>query len=316
MKLTQIRDFEVGKSIQGFYLCKQKHIRRTRNGDIFIDLTLQDSTGTISAKMWDMVDKFQNRFEQSDPVAVKGKVDEFNNEIQLTITQINFADDERYKKYGFNPDDLVRTINEPIDDLFKELDRLISDIKPKKLSELLNNIFKKYNEKVIVLHGSEDFHHPERGGFLKHLVSTAILAEKVADSYSDIDKDLLVAGCLLHDIGRVKEYDLGLEPTKNETGHLIDHTILGREILLEEISKIKNFPKELRLKLEHIIVSHQGNRYQMNNSQFKFPEALVVHYLDKIDGQLDMMLRIIEEDSNPGDWTDAKNYFRTELWKI
>ncbi len=315
MKLTQIRDFEVGKSIQGFYLCKQKHIRRTRNGDIYVDLILQDSTGTISAKMWDMVDKFQNRFEHGDPVAVKGKIDEFNNEIQLTVSQINLATDERYGKYGYNPEDLVRCIKEQIDDLLNELNRLISSLKPKKLSELINNFLKKYHDKIIVLHGSENFHHSERGGFLKHTVSTAILAEKVADCYPILNRDLLIAGCILHDIGKLKEYDINLEPNKNDIGQLLDHTILGREILLDEISTINNFPNDLKLKLEHIIVSHQGDRYPKNTSTIKFPEALIIHYIDKMDGQLDMMLKVIEEDNNPGDWTDSKNYFRTELWK-
>ena len=101
MKLTQISDFKIGRSIQGFYLCKEKHLRHTRSGDLFLDLIFSDSTGMMPGKLWDLVDQFQDRFESGDPVAVKGKVIEFNDKIQLTVTQVNQATEMQYGKYGY-----------------------------------------------------------------------------------------------------------------------------------------------------------------------------------------------------------------------
>ena len=96
MKLTQISDFKIGRSIQGFYLCKEKHLRYTRNSDLYLDLVLSDSTGIIQSKMWALVDNFEHRFDSGDPVAVKGKVGEFNDILQLIVTQINLASNEQY----------------------------------------------------------------------------------------------------------------------------------------------------------------------------------------------------------------------------
>ena len=110
MKPTHIADFKLGRSVQGFYLCKEKHLRHTRNGDLYLDVMLTDSTGTIPGKMWELVDDFQNRFESGDPVAVKGKVGEFNDLLQLTVTQINRASSKQYGKYGYSPEILLKKI--------------------------------------------------------------------------------------------------------------------------------------------------------------------------------------------------------------
>ncbi len=91
MKLTHIADFKLGRSVKGFYLCKEKHLRHTRNGDLYLDVLLTDFTGMIPGKMWELVNDFQNRFESGDPVAIKGEVGEFNDLLQLTVTQINRA---------------------------------------------------------------------------------------------------------------------------------------------------------------------------------------------------------------------------------
>ncbi len=102
MKLTNISEFKLGRSIQGFYICKEKHLRNTRNNDLYLDLVLADASGTIKGKMWDMINDFQNRFRIGDPVAVKGKVSEFNDKLQLTITLINRASSKQYGQYGFS----------------------------------------------------------------------------------------------------------------------------------------------------------------------------------------------------------------------
>ena len=121
MKLTHISDFKLGRSIQGFYLCKEKHLRHTKNDDLYLDVILTDSTGIIPGKMWELVDNFQDRFDSGDPVAVKGKVGSFNDLLQLTVTQIKLASSEQYGKYGFSPEILRKKVDEPIDGLWKRL---------------------------------------------------------------------------------------------------------------------------------------------------------------------------------------------------
>jgi len=190
MKLTQIIDFKLGRSVQGFFICKEKHLRYTRNGDLYLDLVLSDSTGIIQSKMWDLVDDFQDRFNRGDPVAVKGKVGEFKNSLQLTVTQINLASSEQYGKYGFSPELLLKSVDEPLNELWNRLSKLSKSIK-KPLRELVSGIINEYAEKLRTMPASVNHHHPVRGGFLKHLVTTGEMASDILRHYPSLNRDLV-----------------------------------------------------------------------------------------------------------------------------
>jgi len=313
VKLIQISDFKIGRSIQGFYLCREKHLRHTRSGDLFLDMILSDSTGTIPGKLWDLADKFQDRFESGDPVAVKGKVTEFNENLQLTVTQVNQATYRQYGKYGFSSDLLIKAVEEPVDDLYKRLDMLI-DTLPKPYKKLTQFIFNKHKQKIMIMPGSVHQYHPVRGGFLKHLVTAAEMSMDILSYYPTLDRDLALCGLLLHDIGKVEGINDDLQPGYTDAGRLIGHVALGLDILREASSSFSNFPEDTLLKLEHIILSHEGGG---NSGAFctpRFPEALFVHYIDTLDDRINLMLDAIENDPNK-DWTDNHNHFRSELYK-
>jgi len=312
VKLIQISDFKIGRSIQGFYLCREKHLRHTRSGDLFLDMIFSDSTGTIPGKLWDLADKFQGRFESGDPVAVKGRVTEFNEKLQLTVTQVNLATDKKYGKYGFSPDLLIKAVEESVDDLYKRLGMLIDTLENpyKKLTKL---IFKKHKQKIMIISGSVH-HHPVRGRFLKHLITAAEMSLDVLPYYPTLDTDLVLCGLLLHDIGKVEAINDDFQPDYTDAGRLIGHVALGVEILREASSSITNFPDDVLLKLEHIILSHEGGGSSGAMGTPRFPEALFVHYIDILDVRMNLMLDAIENDPNK-DWTDNHNHFRSELYK-
>ena len=121
MKLSTISSFKAGSIIRGFYICKEKSHRNTKNGDTYIDVVLQDKTGKITAKIWDDVHHFDDLFVASEPVAVKGKVEDYNSRTQLVIQQIKRADDITYQKYGFSLSQLIEKVEEPIDELWASL---------------------------------------------------------------------------------------------------------------------------------------------------------------------------------------------------
>ena len=108
MQISTIDNFKLGQSIKGFYLCKKKLLQNTRSNKLYIEMILTDSTGSIPAVMWNLVEEFKLNFKKGDPVAVKGKITEYNNSFQLSITNINQATSNRYGKYGFIPEDLIR----------------------------------------------------------------------------------------------------------------------------------------------------------------------------------------------------------------
>ena len=313
MKLTQISDFKIGRSIQGFYLCKEKHLRYTRNGDLYLDLVLSDSTGIIQSKMWALVDNFEHRFDSGDPVAVKGKVGEFNDILQLTVTQINLASNEQYGKYGFSPEILLKSVDEPLDKLWDRFSKLSKSIK-KPLRELVSGIINEYAEKLRTMPASVNHHHPVRGGFLKHLVTTGEMALDLLRHYPSLNRDLVLAGILLHDIGKVKSINDDLIPSHTDEGKLIGHIVLGRDMVMDTAKKLGNIPQATLIKLEHIILSHQGSPEKGSVTYPQFPEALIVHYIDQLDGRITLMQDAIEKDPNT-DWTGYQPIFKSELYK-
>ena len=309
MKLTHIADFKLGRSVQGFYLCKEKHLRHTKNDDLYLDMILTDTTGTIPGKMWELVDDFQNRFESGDPVAVKGKVGEFNDHLQLTVTQINLASSEQYGKYGYSPEILQKKIDEPIDDLWKRLIK-ISDTLKQPYKDLVKNIVNLYKEKIQTMPTSVNY-HPVFGGYLKHMVTTSEISMEILRYYPSLDRDLLLTGILLHDIGKVKSIDDNLVPGYTDDGKLIGHIILGRDIVLETARSINLFPEDILTKLEHIILSQKGTPEKGAITVPRFPEALFVNYIDELDGRINMMLNEVGNDPNMN-WTGFQSQFREE----
>lgn len=315
MKLTPIKDYQENTKVQGFALCLEKHLRTTKAGDYYLDLVLQDATGRIHAKVWDNVDHFHNQFDSGDAIAVKGVVEKYHDLLQLNCTHVAKASKERYSRYGFREELLIPTIEEDPRELWDTLRGLISGVKNKHLKRLLRHIFKTHKEIVMVLPGSVSHHHPERGGFLVHLVSTGGLAVKLADHYPRIEKDLLVAGVLLHDIGKVRGMSTELQGGYTDDGQLMGHVVLGRDILLQAIQTMGDFPAELTTRLEHIIIAHQGSPKDGSPRPPKFPEALLTHFIDNLDGKLDLMFRELDSDGGDQPFTDTRNHFRTPLWK-
>ena len=313
MKLTQIIDFKSGRSIQGFFICKEKHLRYTRNGDLYLDLVLSDATGVIQSKMWDLVDDFRDRFNGGDPVAVKGKVGEFNDMVQLNISQINLASNEQYGKYGFSTDLLLKSVDEPLNELWDRFIKLLKSIK-KPLRELVSGIINEYAEKIRTMPASINHHHPVQGGFLKHLVTTGEIALDLLQYYPSLNRDLVLAGIILHDIGKVKSINDDLIPSHTDEGKLVGHIVLGRDIVMETAAELGNIPQETLIKLEHIILSHQGSLGKGSVNYPQFPEALLVHYIDQLDGKINLMLDTIEKDPNT-DWTGYQSIFKSELYK-
>lgn len=315
MKLTTIRDFQENTTVQGFFLCLEKHLKTTKTGDYYLDLTLQDVTGRIPAKIWDQVEHFRALFATGDPVAAKGVVERFSGVLQLNCSHIAKASKERYGKYGYHEELLIPTIQENRRELWKTLMGHIASVKDKNIKGLLRYVFKTYKNVILVVPASVNYHHPERGGYLKHLVSTTTVADLLAAHYSMIDRDLLLAGVLLHDIGKVRGLSTSFHGGYTDDGQLIGHVVLGRDILREAVEILPDFPSDLALKLEHIILSHPGSSVERAPIPPKFPEALLAHFIDRMDGRLDLIFREIDSDLGEESFTDARNPFHTTLWK-
>jgi len=283
LEFTQINQFKIGHNIRGFFICRSKNLCSAKNGNPYIDIMLTDATGSIYGKLWDMVDYFKDKFEIGEPVAVKGIVTDFNEKKILTITKINKASENQYKKYGYNLDGLIPSIQEPINSIWKKLLRLVNSIdEPYKSISLY---ILDTNEEKIKTIPYELNSNPIRGSFLKRIFNLLQVAKKILPLYPNLDRDLILSGILLSNIGSVNCYEDTLPINLTEAGKLIGKTALGKDIVRESSLKIKNFPKKILIKIEHIILMHKE---QITINKSMIPEAVFINNLILLDENINM----------------------------
>jgi len=228
IKLFSIKNFKVGQNISGFYLCKDKYMKKTRLGDSYIDLILQDSTGKIRAKIWSHAKHFSNNFIKNDVVAVKGSIIEFNNKNELNIKSINVVNDDFYLEYGYS-NSLILGSNSP--SIKKNKKYILDKIRslPTKYSKFLIQIYDFHNSKIEkVPIDKENFF--SRGGLLKYTYVLLKIHHTISNYYHDINNDRISICILLMNIGYIDYYNDDLF-TVSENGKEFNVDILGINLL-------------------------------------------------------------------------------------
>ena len=312
--ITCIENFKDGDLIQGFYLCVEKHLRHTRSGDLFLDLQLRDRTGSINGKIWNNVEKLNKKFNAGDPVAVSGNVDSFKERPQLIVKKINRASVQYYGRYGYDPSLIVPASSKNPNDMWKAITKIIRSIKSTPLQKLVGMIYHENKEILLVHPASVKMNHNYRSGFIEHVLSMAEIADQLVVHYK-LNRDLLIAGVFLHDIGKIIEISSDLEAEYTDKGNFIGYIVIGRDIIRSAAKKIKNFPEDIQLKLEHMILSHQGKYELQSPKKPKIREALLLHLIDNMDAKMNLFALALEKSAEGGDWTDRHNYFRIPLYK-
>ena len=313
-KLRSIDSFADGDKVQGFYLCVEKHLRYTRKGDLYIDLELRDNTGHISGKIWNNVSELNTKFDAGNAVAISGNVESFLDRLHLVVKKINKATVQHYGRYGFDPANIVPASKKDPRKMWQEIELLINGIKNKQLYRLVSDIYRSNKKKLMIHPGSIKMNHNYRSGFLEHVLSMAKIAKKITPLYN-VDKDLVISGVLLNNIGKLKEINSEYISDKTFDGHLIGHKVISRDMVRNSINNIKNFPKPIAKKIEHILISDLGQDTSRSFKLPSFPESLLIHLIDVIDSKMNLMDMAIKQDQEPGNFTNQHNYFKTPLLK-
>jgi 3'-5' exoribonuclease len=289
LRNAPIRTWEAGDSIQGFALVTRKELRQDRNGKSFLDLELVDASGSIAAKAWSDSPALNGRFEPHQFVAFRGSVKNYRDQLQLTLDECRQAS-EADRQYGFDETKLIPSTREDIDDLWMRLRRLYEeDVERPVMRRLAAETLAAYGKELREHPAAKSMHHAYRGGLLEHVVSMAELAQLICRHYRDLDRDLVLLGVLFHDLGKLRE--LGAMPVNDYTleGRLVGHVVIGRDLLLERCAAIAGFPEDLRLLLEHMILSHQGKKEFASPVEPMTPEALALHFIDDLDSKLNQL---------------------------
>ena len=293
MKSPYVKDLAPNQLITTSFLVQSKEIRQKKSGEFYLSLLLSDRTGELDGKMWDNVAEVMDSFDRDDFVQVKGLTQIFHNRPQLTIhkvrlmaeSEIDFAD--YFPASSRNPDEM-----------WAELLQVVGGLANRHLKALLESILN--DPQIAPLYrrapAAKQIHHAFLGGLLEHVLSLCGLARAAAAHYPVVDYDLLIAGVVLHDIGKIYEltYDRGFG--YSDEGQLIGHIQIGLRIIADKLRALPEFPHPLRVLVEHMVISHHGKLEFGSPKVPQFPEALLLHYLDDLDAKMESMRALVERD--------------------
>jgi 3'-5' exoribonuclease len=313
MKQSFVKDLTPDSPVRSTFLVQSKELRTTSNGAAYLDLSLQDNTGVISAKLWDYSERTTPAFEADDVVQVEGHVESYRGAAQLRIRKITLCAPDEVKLFDYLP----RTRRDP-EEMYAALLERVRRMSEGPLRALLLSILEDapLAEKFKLAPAAMSYHHAFLGGLLEHVSSLVALADRVVDHYPWLRRDLIVAGLVLHDLGKTEELSFTRGFRYSTRGQLLGHITMALEMVQTKIRQIPNFPAGLKDELEHIILSHHGKLEFGSPKEPMFAEAMVVSFLDDMDSKLEAVRgQYVADQDRPGDWTSRNPALKRELLK-
>lgn len=293
------------KVITTSFVVASKQVRPRKTGELYLQLTLADRTGHLDAKMWDNVADHIDVFEQEDFVKVKGLLNRFNGKFQFTVHKLRRMQDSEVDFADYLP-----KTDKDVPTMWAWLANRVETFGNEYLKTLLQAFMQ--DPQIASAYqnapAAKTLHHAVIGGLLEHVCSLWWTCELTSQNYPQIDRDLLLTGAFLHDIGKIHELGYSRSIQYTTEGQLLGHMIIELEMLHSKIAQVTGFPAELKLLLEHMIISHHGH-YEFGSPKLPmFPEALMLHYLDDLDSKMESMRAQLEREApNEGDWAGYNN---------
>ena len=308
--MKYIKDLHEGETIRSIYLCKGKRSAETRNGKPYDNLLLQDKTGTLDGKIWDPNSQGIADYDEKDFIEVVGDVITYNNNLQLNIKQLRIASEGDY-----NPADYMPTSEKSVDMMYEELLTYIRGISNEYLRRAVEYYF--VNDEAFIKKfkghsAANTVHHGFAGGLLEHTLSVVHLCEYFAGAYDIINKDLLIASAVCHDIGKTKELSSFPDNDYTDEGQLIGHIVIGVEMLSDAIRTIPDFPEVLANEWKHCIIAHHGELEFGSPKKPALAEAMALNLADNADAKM-QTLKEIFKDKKGTDWLGYNRLFESNL---
>lgn len=313
-----LNELSDGDTVDDIYLLADKQVRANRNAALYLLVDLRDRTGTISARMWNITEESTAHLQSGGLVQVKGKAQVYQGTLQLIVTHIYHVSHD-----GFDMSEFLPRSTRDVSKLTSRLREILMTIDDPALRALMECylIDESLMQKFELAPAGTKAHHAYQGGLIEHVVNMLEVAVRIADLYPDVDRELLLAGIFLHDIGKIKElsYENGFGYT--DEGQLIGHIIIAIEMLTEKIRETEEltrepFPFETQLRLKHLIASHHG-MYEFGSPKLPMtPEAIALHHIDNLDAKVHEFVRDINNDPNPqSTWTAFNARIDRKLFK-
>jgi len=307
-----------GDTIDEIYLVVDKQLRANRNGNLYLQVDIRDRTGSINARLWNAGEQLFRSFEVGDFLQVRGKVQLFQGALQMILSHLDRVQTEKVELADFLPH-----TEQDVSKLLERLRAILKKISNPHLKALIECFLMddEFMAGFCQAPAGVRNHHAYLGGLLEHVVTLLDGADRLLPLYPDLDRDLLLMGVFLHDIGKVRELSFARAFAYTDEGQLIGHLIIGVEMLNEKAAKVPDltgepFPAELLLRLKHMILSHHGS-YEFGSPKLPMtPEAVALSALDNFDAKVHAFTRDIREDRNQtSSWTPFNQSLQRRLFK-
>jgi 3'-5' exoribonuclease len=315
MKSQYINDLKPGEQVSSEFVISNKAERSKKNGEKFCLLILQDKSGFMDGVIWNESVINFSTIREGDFVRIDdGIVNEYRSKKQIEISSITRLDSREVK----DKSDFEKTTKMDIGKMVSTLMEYIESVENPHLQKLLAMFFKdeEFLEDFCSATAAVQYHHAYRGGLLEHTLSVLKISEMLSKHYRNMNRDLLIAGSIFHDIGKMREYRLSIPIKVTDEGRLLGHITIGYGMVLEKIKCIKGFPEDLRDRLLHIVLSHHGQKEFGSPRRPKTLEAFIVYHIDYMDADIGGFNAAIEANKGDSDWSEyMKNFERSVFLK-
>ncbi len=296
MKHHFVSELREGARVEDVFLVLYKSVLHTKTGQAYIKMQLADRTGSIDAVKWNATPNELDGLAEKGFVLVRGMVGEYNGQPQLSVESI--------RRYSEKPDpaDFLATTERNIDEMWNELREILSKITNPNLVKLLALFFddtaiaKQFREAPA----ASKVHHAYIGGLLEHTLGVVKACAALADLYPDANRDILLTAAVLHDIGKIEEFDWSLAIKYSDAGQFVGHVVGGTMMVKQAASRIEGFDPILNLAIQHAILAHHGKHEYGSPQEPKSIEAMIVHTADELDANIAMLRNAINESNRDG----------------
>jgi len=312
-----LRTLKEGDSFTGYLLALEASAKTSSRGSEYLELKLGDASGDLKAFLWDVraIEGEMDLGAADAFLKVKGSITAYNGRIQMKLDKVRFAPDSEIPDFSrFFP-----LSTRDVGEMLQEMDALILSLGDPWIRHLLTNLLVENTDLRTAFSkapAAKSLHHVFLGGLLEHTLSVAAMAERACQHYHAMNRDLVLAGVFLHDLGKTAELSYERSFGYTDVGNLIGHISLETHWVAKEIDRIGEFPDELRMQILHIILAHHGRLEFGSPVLPRTPEALLVHYLDDLDGKLEAMFRLIQDEGGQGNWSAFSRALDRPIYRV
>jgi len=300
-RLPRIADLDAASAGWGFFLCARKEVRTGRSGD-YLAIVLQDVSGEIRAKVFQEVDALKEEFDAGEFVKIQAKGNAFNSQLELIVDKIRRVMPARDAAEGFREEECIPCAPRPVDEMWAELQGRLAEVHDSQLRDLLMRVVSANADRFRIWPAARQVHHAYRSGLLEHVLKIIEIVTFLADAYG-ARRDLVIAGAILHDIGKLRELEYDITTEYSLEGNLLGHIAIGSAMLRDAIRDTPDFPARLALELEHLVLSHHGAREMGSPVEPMTLEALLLSTADELDARMQQVRRHIANDGSEGPFT-------------